>query len=305
MLRSKGHQQLATRSIRNISGGPLVSIIMPAWNAEAHIRAAANTILQQSWTNLELLIVDDASSDGTWRVLQNLAAEDDRVRIHRNSRNLGPYVCKNFALREARGAYVTGQDADDWSHPQRIERHVTHFLKTGGEIKAGTTMMLRMSPEGRFANIIPTSAHHSPDGIRRRSFISCMFEREFMVGQLCSYDPVRFGADGEMLSRARCLLGEAYRDHDEIGMLCLDRAGGLTNHPVYGLRTRQAGSSLRETYVSAYRQWHEQAQPAGLRIDGFAASRAFPAPAEMVVPPAEIGVEAGRQIFPSKSDKDD
>ncbi|MDM7256115.1 MAG: glycosyltransferase family 2 protein [Paracoccus sp. (in: a-proteobacteria)] len=135
-------ERLTTGALPPVTGGPLVSVIMPAWNAENTVGQAARSILNQSWRNLELLIVDDCSTDGTWPVLQQIAAKDDRVKIRRNKVNVGPYVSKNIALTEAKGDYVTGHDADDWAHPQRIEKHLA--ASSERNIDASLTYMIRM-----------------------------------------------------------------------------------------------------------------------------------------------------------------
>src|SRR5690606_13076944 len=101
--------------------GPLVSVLMPAFNAERTLKTAASSILQQTWRSLELIIVDDASTDATWRIAQDIAAADSRVTVRRNTTSVGPYVCKNLMLNLVQGEYITCHDADDWAHPQRLE----------------------------------------------------------------------------------------------------------------------------------------------------------------------------------------
>ena len=125
-LDGSGHilGRLKTDKLPEVNSDKKISIIMPAWNAEETVEHAANSILNQTWRNIELIIVDDASQDGTWGVLERIASYDDRVKIIRNKVNVGPYVSKNVALKNASGDYVTGQDADDWAHPQRLENHI-------------------------------------------------------------------------------------------------------------------------------------------------------------------------------------
>ena len=281
-------RQLHTDPVPKTGGGPLVSVIMPAFEAEATIEAAAASILEQSWANLELLIVDDASGDGTWAAMRRIAASDSRVRIRRNARNVGPYVSKNLALAQAGGRFVTGHDADDWAHPQRIERHMARVLESQGAIRAGTGMMFRLDPVGRVENIIPSSPDHSPDGIRRRAFISCLFEREALDRELGFFDCVRFGGDGEMLYRARKVLGSAWRDFDLLTMICMDFPGSLTNHPEHGLKTAAGISETRRRYAAAYEKWHDEAAPAELRMAFPSPRRPFPAPPEIIVPAADM-----------------
>jgi len=285
--------RLCTNPVPQEGGGSLVSVIMPVFQAETTIKAAANSILNQSWANLELLIVDDASIDGTWAILQEIAASDSRVRIRRNQRNVGPYVSKNLALRDANGVFVTGHDADDWAHPQRIENHMAKILESSGAIKAGTNMMLRVSPSGDLDNVIPASSHHSPDGFRRRAFVSCLFEREALERCLGYYDCVRFGGDGEMLSRSRKVLGTEYRDFDLFAMICLDAPSSLTNHPEYGLKTPTGVSEFRKIYDAGYQKWHSDTALHDLYLPFPASQRPFPTIAKVLVPHADVEAVLG------------
>ena len=78
----------------------MVSVIMPAYNCEKYIGQASASVLAQSYTDFELLIVDDASSDGTCDVIRTFA--DTRIRFFRNSERLGAALCRNFAIRNAK-----------------------------------------------------------------------------------------------------------------------------------------------------------------------------------------------------------
>lgn len=275
--------RLLTTPPSQISGGPMVSVIMPAYQAATYLEPAANSILQQSWKNLELLIIDDGSEDGTWSQMCEIAARDSRVRIRRNPRNQGPYVAKNLALQEARGDFVTGQDADDWAHPRRIERQVTKLIESHGSIKAGTGMMVRVSPGGLFDDVIRATPNHSPDGFRRRAFISCMFDRQCLQEEIGYYDPVRFGADGEMLQRARKILGDGFCDFDVFTMLCLDLQTGLTNHPEFGLKTVTGVSAVRRAYNASWQEWHRNTPAEGLYNPYPLGPRMFEAPEDILV----------------------
>ena len=192
--------RFTTDRLRAVEQGPLVTVIMPAWNAAHTVEHAAGSILAQTWRPVELIIVDDASTDDTWAALCRIRDGDPRVRILRNRRNVGPYVSKNIALMSARGEFVTGHDADDWAHPQRIERHVRSLLDSQGAIRASVAYMLRLTPEGRFSFITRTN-EFSFDGAARKALISCMFRHEDLKQRLGFWDAVRFAADSEMMSR--------------------------------------------------------------------------------------------------------
>jgi glycosyltransferase involved in cell wall biosynthesis len=98
----------------------LVSVLTPAYNATPFLEASANSILDQTYTHFELIIVDDGSRDGTWALMEQLAAKDSRVRIYRNSHNLGIAGTRNRLKSLAQGKYIAWQDADDISLPSRL-----------------------------------------------------------------------------------------------------------------------------------------------------------------------------------------
>lgn len=245
--------RLGTAPLAPVTDGPLVTVIMPAWNAERTVRAAARSILDQSWRQLELIIVDDASEDATPQVLQQIAAADPRVRVLRNRVNVGPYVSKNIALMQAKGAWITGHDADDWSFPNRLHDHMTQARATGAP--ASYTYMLRMLDTGEL-NQFSTVGGFSRDGIARVASISTLFAADFLRDRLGAWDSVRFGADSELISRARHVIGDRFLELAQIGMLCLDVPQSLTNDPVTGIRTETGLSPVRAAYKAAWDRAH-------------------------------------------------
>jgi hypothetical protein len=275
-----------------VTGGPLVSVIMPAWNAEKTVRKAAQSILVQTWRNLELLIVDDASTDGTWAVLQEISARDSRVKLLRNRVNVGPYVSKNIALTQARGDWITGHDADDWALTHRIESHMSMVLKSG-KPKASLTYMIRIKTDGKLESI-GSQTDFSPDGVLRLSSISTLFERGFMQDHLGHWDSVRFAADSEIISRARVLIGSEFQNFREIGMICLCLPSSLTNHSETGISAGTSGelSPKRQAFKAAWKIWHQSlvGQSSGILEFPLTGDRPYAAPEEMIVALADVKI---------------
>lgn len=106
---------------------PKVSVIIPAYNAELFIEDAIKSILQQTLKDFELIVIDDASTDGTWAIIKNLAETDARIRIHQNTVNLGITRNRNKGLDLAKGQYIAWQDADDISLPTRLEKQCAYL----------------------------------------------------------------------------------------------------------------------------------------------------------------------------------
>jgi glycosyltransferase involved in cell wall biosynthesis len=114
-----------------MSEAPLVSILMGVRDGGAHLRAAIDSVLAQSLGELELIVIDDASGDGTAELLAGY--DDPRLAVIANEENLGLTRSPNRALASARGRYVGRQDADDRSLPARLERQVT-FLEEQADV---------------------------------------------------------------------------------------------------------------------------------------------------------------------------
>jgi len=110
---------------------PLVSVIMPAYNAQAFLGASLDSLRAQTLGDWELLACDDGSSDSTWALLQAAAAADPRVRPLRSPRNLGAAGARNLAMGQARGRFMAFLDADDAWAPAKLARQVEFMRATG------------------------------------------------------------------------------------------------------------------------------------------------------------------------------
>lgn len=98
-----------------------VSIVIPAHNAEGTIESAVLSVIRQTERDLEVIVVDDASSDTTAAIVTQLGQSEPRVRLLRNARNEGPGEARNKGLGQASGQWVGFVDADDWIAPERLE----------------------------------------------------------------------------------------------------------------------------------------------------------------------------------------
>ena len=117
-------------------GHPRVSVIIPAYKAADTLEKAARSALDQTERSLEVIIVDDASTDGTWTVALRLRDLDERVRVERLAANSGKSHVMNFATGLARGRWIALLDADDWYAPNRVERLVAAAELHGVEMAA-------------------------------------------------------------------------------------------------------------------------------------------------------------------------
>ena len=102
-----------------------VTVVLPDYNVEAFIQDTINSLLRQTFQNFELLVLDDCSTDGTVERVQ--AMNDARIRLIRNSRNLGRAGTDNAALEYVRGEYIAKMDGDDLCYPTRLARQVAYL----------------------------------------------------------------------------------------------------------------------------------------------------------------------------------
>lgn len=105
----------------------LVSIIMPSYMTAKYIKDAIDSVIAQTYENWELIIVDDCSNDGTDTIVDNI--EDERIKYFKRKYNAGASVCRNKALKEARGEWIAFLDSDDIWLPQKLEKQICFMIK--------------------------------------------------------------------------------------------------------------------------------------------------------------------------------
>lgn len=106
----------------------LISVLLSAYNAEKFLSEALESILAQKFSNFELLVADDGSTDQTRAIINKFAARDERIKCFYNEKNIGKTATINSLFKHAKGSLVTIHDADDVSSPLRFERQVKEFI---------------------------------------------------------------------------------------------------------------------------------------------------------------------------------
>lgn len=107
---------------------PLVSVIMPVYNPGRYLVESIESILNQTFSNFEFIIVDDASTDNSWKIIKSYAKKDKRIIPIKNKINLGVSLTSNIAISQSKGKFLARMDADDISVPDRLYKQIT-FLK--------------------------------------------------------------------------------------------------------------------------------------------------------------------------------
>lgn len=170
----------------------LVSIIIPVFNAAETIERCINSLLSQTHTNIQILVIDDASCDGSYEMVKGLALRDSRIFLFRNTRNLGVAAARNIGLYYAGGEYVSFQDADDFSAIDKIERQAA-ALDVNQERIIVTCNYVRLSENGERITL---------NGRRvRKSLVSAMFRREPVMRNVGFFRPLRVSEDTDYFRR--------------------------------------------------------------------------------------------------------
>lgn len=129
-----------------------VSVVMPAYNAAQTIVGSMRSVLEQSHADVELIVVDDRSTDGSWALIQQAAAADPRIVALRQPANAGVASARNAGIQAATGRYIAFLDSDDRWHPSKLQVQLAHLRQTGARV--GYTAYQRIGEDGRVISIV-------------------------------------------------------------------------------------------------------------------------------------------------------
>ena len=117
---------------------PLITVYMPVFNADKFLDQSISSILSQTFSNFEFIIVDDASTDNSWKIIKSHAKKDKRIIPIKNKINLGVSLTSNIAISQSHGKFLARMDADDISFPNRLERQLKFLQKNKSVIATGS-----------------------------------------------------------------------------------------------------------------------------------------------------------------------
>lgn len=245
-----------------------VSIIIPSFNAECTLETTINSLLNQTWKNIEIIIADDCSTDNTYQIAKKIAKYDNRVKFVQTENNGGPYIARNLALNVSDGEFITCNDSDDWSHPQKIEIQVSHLM-ANPDIKANT------SPQARATNSLLFFRRGNPGFYIQPNMSSLMFHRK-LISKIGYWDSVRFAADSEYTRRIRHYFGKDAIYNLATAPMSFQRQTDdcLTSDKCLGYHGYKMGA--RKTYEDFHRNFHLQNKK--IYIDFPLQKRLFPIP---------------------------
>lgn len=260
-----------------------ISVIMTAFNTGHLIERAVKSVLAQSHSNLELMVIDDASSDDTAAILAQMAAEDDRLRVFSSPANHGTYWSKNWCLTKATGEFVAFHDSDDYSDPDRLRVQMGALLADPNLMAC--TCRWRRVDEADELQLIDGAAE-------RMAAISLMIRRSPVLDQAGFFDTVRIAADTEYIRRLKEIFGwKGVRHLRQCLYTGLLREGSLTTDAGSGFDWQRQGNSHsravggnRAAYYDAFTSWHSACggDRKKLSVSFPARSRPFDVPTDMV-----------------------
>ncbi len=221
----------------------LVSIIMPSYNTSRFIEETINSVLSQTYSDWELLIVDDCSSDDTDDVVQPFLA-DGRIRYLKNERNSGAAVSRNRALREARGKWIAFLDSDDLWMPEKLEKQIEFMKKNGYHFSY--TNYAEINVDGKRNGISVTG----PKKITKTGFfnycwpgcLTVMYDAE-AIGLIQIAD-IKKNNDYAMWLKV-CQNADCYLLDEELALYRRGRVGSVSTH------------SIKTLIGWHYKLWHE------------------------------------------------
>ncbi len=232
---------------------PKVTIIIPAYGAEHTIHTTLKSLANQTWKNFEVIVVDDCSPDGTAAAVEAFVQTDARFRLIRLEKNGGPYIARNVALSQATGEFVTINDADDWSHPQKIEVQALHLMSDPQTI-ANMSMQARVTEDMGFYR-------RGNEGFYTQlNMSSLMFRRQKVLEKAGYWDSVRFAGDSEFRQRLNLHFGRNSVVTLFTAPLSFQRQteGSLTGSVSFGYHGYKMGA--RRFYENAHKAYHTKAR---------------------------------------------
>ena len=183
---------------------PIVSVIIPAYNTGLYIGKAIESVLTQTLAELEVLVVDDCSTDDTVAVVKSFT--DERLKLFKNPHNLGASGARNRALQAASGKWIAVLDADDWYAPERLTKLVAQAEANDADLLSDDLYLIEDGDTSPWSTLLGESGEQIAKIIRiesdyfvnsdiegqqglRLGFAKPLFRREFLEHHQLKYDP--------------------------------------------------------------------------------------------------------------------
>ncbi|USQ80057.1 glycosyltransferase [Ornithinimicrobium faecis] len=265
--------RLSAPGASRVAATHLVTVLMSSFRPGPPLLTALRSLIEQTWDNLEILVVDDASGSEFAELLAQAERLDPRIRVIRKAVNGGTYRARNTGLRQARGDFFTVLDSDDWLHPQAIEVGVATMLAQPGT----------MATRGQGVRVSEQLELNRPGYLPRvTSAPSLLVRTHPVLDRIGYFDPTSKSADTEFARRIQAAFGE-HAVHDLPVVVTFLRGGDTLSSSEFSRGWRH---SARHAYKCAYTPWHQRIA-SGEEADSFVdpgAPRRFPEPRRWAKP---------------------
>ena len=224
---------------------PVVSVIMTCYNGGRFIDTAIKSVLSQTYKNIELIVVDDHSTDNSAEKIKCWQTKDNRVTLIEKNKNEGTYVSKNRAILQANGDFITFLDSDDWMHPKRVELHLKHTIP---KHVMSYSDVIRITE-----SFIPTVK--LTGGFTHRNLCSTFIRKE-VFAKAGYFDSVRATADSEFFRRIQLIYKQGQFKHISLPLtMARVHDESLTTSGAAALDEYRL-SPVRMKYCASWAKWH-------------------------------------------------
>lgn len=270
----------------NTNERPKVTVIVPIHNDEDIIQTTIESILAQTWSNLEVIVVNDSSTDNTSKVLKEKYVNDPRVLLINLDSLEGPFCARNAGLKASTGDFVTVTTANEWSHPEKIEKQVVHLLRNP-EVIGNTTQFIWVDEKLEFYR------QKNNSKFIEQNLTSFLFRREKVLETVGFWDSVLYGADIEYIDRIKKAFGNS-------SVVALSKTpvtfkktiNGHLNEFEISLSNRLMFGALKE-YFESYTHYIQNVK--SLYYEYPQRMRKYPVPQSMLQP--KINMEQNREHY--------
>lgn len=150
----------------------LISVITPLYNAEKWLATTVSSLQEQTYTNWEMISVDDCSTDSSHQLAQNLAAQDPRIKLIQLEKNSGAAVARNTAIKAATGRFIAFLDSDDLWHPEKLEKQINFMLEN--DIAFSYTAYEKVDENGAPFQVMGVPGKVSYNDLLKTCVIGCL-----------------------------------------------------------------------------------------------------------------------------------
>ncbi len=218
---------------------PLFSVIIPTYNVEGCLHRAIDSVMLQTRQDFEILIIDDASRDGTVALATAMAEADGRIRVFPQVENHGPSVARNVGLTEARGTWIAVLDADDAFEPDRLDRLYTFAEQHAADVVADNLVLFDQGVNRRLHAAFDWPAEHmlGMDALLERDvymrgsplgWIKPLFKKSFLDAHGLRYPPQYRHAEDFYLLACLILSGAQFWLTPSAGYIYTLRVGAMS-----------------------------------------------------------------------------